>query len=114
MAAGMDDLISKPFQTEEIFACLQRLLGARFDYAQAAPRPPASSFVAVLPAQLRALPPALQAALRQAVMELNMQKTDAAIAEIAQIDESLAAWLRHYNEAMDFETMWKLLENFSN
>ncbi len=37
MAVGFDDIVHKPFRSEQIFDCMERLLGLRFEREEAAP-----------------------------------------------------------------------------
>jgi signal transduction histidine kinase/CheY-like chemotaxis protein len=107
--AGMDDFISKPFRAEEIFDCLERLLGLRFIHVEdesttLSPRP----VVEVKPTQLLVLSPETYFELQQAVMELDLQKTKTVIASLT--DKILAEWLSQHIEGMDFEAVWNLLD----
>jgi signal transduction histidine kinase/CheY-like chemotaxis protein len=111
MASGHDEYISKPFRTEEIFGCLRRLLGVEFIYTEEAEQATTGGLPEVSPGQLRALSPALSGALQQAVLELDVERSKALIDEIAEVDPSLAAGLRHYIDALDFRTLQRLLEH---
>ncbi len=115
MASGHDAFISKPFRSEEIFGCLQRLLGVEFIYTEEEEQATTGELPEVAPevsaGQLRALAPALFGALQQAVLELDVEQSKALIDEIAEVDPSLAAGLLHYVEALDFRTLQSLLED---
>jgi signal transduction histidine kinase/CheY-like chemotaxis protein len=115
MALGHDEYISKPFRTEEIFGCLQRLLGAEFIYTEGEEQATTGELPEAAPqasaGQLRALAPTLFGALQRAVIELDVERTKALIGEIAELDPSLAAGLRHYVDALEFRTLQRLLEH---
>jgi signal transduction histidine kinase/DNA-binding response OmpR family regulator len=118
MASGHDEYISKPFRTEEIFGCLQRLLGVKFIYTEGAEQATTGELPETVPqispGQFCALEPALLKALQRAVLELDIERSKALIEEIAELDPSLAAGLLHYLDALDFRTLQRLLEHSSH
>jgi PAS domain S-box-containing protein len=111
MASGHDEYISKPFRTDEIFGCLQRLLGVEFIYAEQAQQATTGKPPEVSPGQLQALAPTMFGALQQAVIELDVERSKALIGEIAEVDPSLATGLLHYVDALEFRTLQRLLEH---
>jgi signal transduction histidine kinase/DNA-binding NarL/FixJ family response regulator len=115
MASGHDAFISKPFRTEEIFGCLQRLLGIKFIYTEGAEPTKTDELPEAAPqvsaGQLRTLAPALFEALQRAVLELDVERSKTLIGEITEEDPSLAAGLLHYVDALDFRTLQHLLEH---
>jgi CheY-like chemotaxis protein len=115
MASGHDEFISKPFRSEEIFGCLQRLLGIEFIYTEGEEQATTGELPEAAPqvsaGQLQALAPALLGALQRAVLELDVDQSMALIDEIAEVDPSLAAGLLHYVDALDFMTLQRLLEH---
>jgi signal transduction histidine kinase/DNA-binding response OmpR family regulator len=107
--AGMDEFISKPFRAEEIFACLERLLGLRFIHAEK-DSPVATEKIKVHTDQILALPDMLYEELQQSVMELDLQKTKSLILTIENHDKALATWLKQRIDNMDFESIWQFLD----
>jgi hypothetical protein len=60
IAAGMDDLMGKPYRWKEVFGCMERHLGVRFRRERA--KPGAAEELGLLqPAALAALPPSCAA-----------------------------------------------------
>jgi len=107
MAAGFDAIVHKPFRTEQIFACMEQLLGLRFV------RTPAESETQPLPEldprAMAALPASLHQALAQALILLNSERILAVIDEIAQTAPELATALRVRAQNYDYEPILALL-----
>ncbi|MBT4504092.1 MAG: response regulator, partial [Gemmatimonadetes bacterium] len=83
---GFDSFIAKPFQAEEIFACLDELLDVEFAYEEeveeverSEPAPDAGPVI---------LPEALLVRLRQAVLINNATELDKLLVEIGDLDDS--------------------------
>ncbi|WP_300329836.1 ATP-binding protein [Accumulibacter sp.] len=97
IAAGMDDVIHKPFRPQQIFACMEHLLGARFLHR---PSKPVADAV-TLSQEHRAAPPAtLPAALRgelaDALLALDAERIARLIGQVAERDAALGeAFYRH-------------------
>ena len=98
IAAGMDDLIRKPYHLDEIHSCLTTQLGVRFLREQA-PLAVAEEVGAPLSAQaLAAVPEAWRAALGDAVDRLDSDAIKAAITPIAQEHPALGKALASHAE----------------
>lgn len=113
-SAGMDEFISKPFRSEEIFNCLHRLLQIEFIYEEESDDKSAQQQQKISPAQFRALPSALFDALQQAANELDIDKANLVIGEIATLDKPLAKWLLHQLKMMDFQPLLNALDEAVN
>ena len=108
MASGFDDFLRKPFQEKDIFALMHKHLGIRFLYwqedlqaAQAAP-PQMNDMVA--------LPPALSAQLRQALLQLNPKAIHDGIEAVRCHNERLAQGLAALAENFQYDRLWSLLD----
>ena len=77
LAAGCDELIRKPIETEQLFRVIAGLLQVRFEYAEAAPAPaPKGS------GDLGALPEAIRHELMQRALELDKEALLGLVARI--------------------------------
>lgn len=112
MAAGCDDLVRKPFHEQELFGTLARHLHLKFIYEKTLPpeNTPEPPEPALRPEQLDALPAELVQDLRQAVIELDTERTHALIAEVAERDASLGRALNTLAAGLNYNRLLKLLE----
>ncbi len=110
LAAGMDDVLHKPFQPRQIFQVLERLLGVRFERETDAAAAPEASRSLDRHA-MAALPDELRHDLADALVRLDIQHIDALIARIGQHDTDLANGLRRYADAFDFERIEQALKD---
>ena len=110
LAAGMDDILHKPFRRADVFACLARLLGVRYQHEATVNR---SSPVAERAdrAVVAALPPELRRELTEAAVTLNVERIDRLIARVEAHDEALGQLLRQYAEHFDFEQIETILRD---
>jgi CheY-like chemotaxis protein len=91
LAAGMDDYIRKPYRPSEIFECMARQLGGRYQRKAVAV---AGEPVAELrPEDLAALPQELRAGLREALLALDVERISAAIDRVSQENAPLGSAL---------------------
>ena len=112
LAAGCNDLVRKPFREAEIFDALARHLGLKFIYEKALRQknPPEAPGPALRPEQLDVLPAELLRDLRQAVIELDMARTQALIGQVTERDASLGRALNTLATQFDYEGLLKWLE----
>lgn len=89
IAAGCDDVLAKPLDEDKLFDIMARLLGVRFDYADAVV---ADHPVAAIP-DLSGLPQELRSELSTAARQLDVEATDAAIERVRGVDATLAEQL---------------------
>ncbi|WP_300453532.1 ATP-binding protein [Accumulibacter sp.] len=107
LAAGMDDILHKPFRRADVFACLARLLGVRYQREATVNR---SSRVAER-ADVEALPSELRRELGEAVVALNVERIHRLIARVEAQDEALGQLLRQHAENFAFEKIEKILRD---
>ena len=111
LEAGMDDVVHKPFRSEEIFGCLERLLGVRFRRRERAPGASATPKVPVLDrAALAALPEALRRELADALLALDTARIDALIRQIEALDAGLGQALHWQADNFDYAGIDQVLE----
>jgi signal transduction histidine kinase/CheY-like chemotaxis protein len=92
LAAGCAEFIRKPFREADIFDAMHKHIGVRFVYEEpTAILTSTETKVDVLtPAVLAALPSDLVANLRQAILSLDIESMQSYIAQISELDRSLA------------------------
>ncbi|HNG87655.1 response regulator [Accumulibacter sp.] len=106
LEAGMDDVLHKPFRSEEIFGCLERLLGVRFQRRETGPGAPAAPTAPALDrAALAALPEALRRDLADALLMLDTARIDALIRQVEALDAILGQVLRSQADDFDYAGM---------
>lgn len=85
--SGFDDLIIKPFKPEDIYEAMSRELDIEYNYARLEPLEPKA---ALAPEQFANLPDNLQAALRDAILELDIDRLHSLREEIDKHNSMLA------------------------
>ena len=103
VAAGMDDILHKPFQPQEIFECLARHLGARYVCRERAV--PASPAPSETPPDLSApagLPDGLRRELLDALVALDTGRIAALIGRVAEQNPALGQLWRRHADNFDF------------
>jgi len=107
MAAGMDDLICKPYRANEIYDCLTRLLGVRYVYAD----PPAMlpEDLILTPEMFAVVPQNLREDLELAVKNLDSERIGGIIQQIAAYDLRVTAALTRLAESYEYPTILKVL-----
>jgi signal transduction histidine kinase/DNA-binding NarL/FixJ family response regulator len=109
LEVGMDDILHKPFQTREIFDCLERLLGVRFLRREVAPGASTSAERSLHGPALAALPEDLRRDLADALTILDTERIDALIGRVAERDPALGQRLRRHADHFDFDPIMNLL-----
>jgi signal transduction histidine kinase/CheY-like chemotaxis protein len=106
-AAGMDDLIRKPYRLEEVYRCLAKQLGIEYVYRD---RETEANSLLPTPAMFALMPDSLVEQLHDALIELNGDRIDDIIDRIAEIDARLAQGLARLAEQFDYPTILRLLK----
>ena len=109
IAAGMDDLLRKPYRHSEIFECMAKHLGVRYLYGTAPAPQNAMEMVTLTPAMLELLQPALRRELAEAVQRLDSERIKAVIQAIAQHDAPLAQVLAQFAANFDYPAILRAL-----
>ena len=103
LAAGMDDILHKPFRPKEIFGCLSRHLDLRYLRRERAALSDAGlSETPMDPAALAALPADLRRELADALAILDTERIDALIGRVAERDAALGQTLRRHADDFDY------------
>jgi signal transduction histidine kinase/CheY-like chemotaxis protein len=92
LAAGCAEFIRKPFREADIFDAMHKHIGVRFVYEEltAILTLTETKVDFLTPAVLAALPSDLVANLRQAILSLDIESMQSYIAQISELDRSLA------------------------
>ncbi len=113
IGAGADEFMSKPYQAEDLFAVLERLLGVRFATSHAAASLPgpqgAPPLAEVVTSDLERLSAEVRAELYAAAVSLNHERIADALAAVGGEDPDLAARLSELTDAMHYHRLWRIL-----
>ncbi len=113
LAAGCTDVVTKPFQEEELFSVMERHLDLTYAYEkeQARPEENAPTETRISPARLAALPVDLRRRLHHAALRLDTRGTQAVIGQIAGHDAQTAAVLQAMADSLQYHRLLDCLEN---
>ena len=109
LAAGIDDIVRKPYRFNEIYASLTEHLGVQYVYAETQGDEETSLPVSLTAEMLAVLPPALQGELRDALESLNSERINAVLRQVEPIDEPLRKTLAHLADDFDYPAILKAL-----
>jgi hypothetical protein len=102
--------VAKPYRPDEILECMERHLRVRYRRDNAAMQS-AGTPTSELPADaIAALPPALRAELRNAVVTLNQERISEVIKKVAAHDEALGAMLARCAETFQYTSILSAVE----
>ncbi len=107
IAAGMDDVVRKPYRINEIYDAMARQLDLRFVYAETDSERIGWQLEAE---RLAALPEAMREELREALESLDSSAIFAAIRRIAGQDAELAKSLSKIAESLDYPAILEALK----
>jgi signal transduction histidine kinase/ActR/RegA family two-component response regulator len=111
MAAGMDDLVRKPYKPNEVFECAERLLGIRLVREEiAAPGPAAPAGVIDLRA-LADLPAGLRGELTGAVVGLDRGHIAEVVSSVREYDPALGVALARHSDGMSYTAILQALRS---
>lgn len=110
LAAGLDEYVAKPFRPEEIFECMERHLGVRYRRDEGAPPSGWEPTAELSNAAIAALPAALRAELRNAVVTLNGERISRTIGQVAEFDPMLAAALARCAKTFQYTVILNAVE----
>ena len=109
LAAGCDDIVRKPFTAADIFTMLEKRLGVRYRYAQAAEETPSPALTLHVE-DLARLPQDLLQPLLSAVLELDQKKLDAAVEQIRLAEPAIADAIQALAKKYAHEQLMELCE----
>jgi PAS domain S-box-containing protein len=113
MTTGCDAVLYKPFHAPEIFAALTKYLNVTFIYEDI-PVLTSATTPTVTAEMLSTLPITLQQQLHNAALSLDIEETDAVIAQIQQIAPHIASDLQELAANYDFEQIIRLTTKSSD
>ncbi len=108
-AAGMDDLVRKPFRANEIYACMARHLGVKFIY-RAQTHESAQPYELLKPERLAILPASLRQQLKDALISLDRKRIEELIQQVTAIDMPLSETLAGLVDYFDYPTILAALD----
>jgi CheY-like chemotaxis protein len=112
LASGCDDMVVKPFQEQEIFEAMGRLLDIEYIYeSESEAAPVREREVELTAAMLAGLPDELLQELRQATLALNREDALEVIARIADQAPEAAAGLKELVDNYQMAELRNLLED---
>jgi CheY-like chemotaxis protein len=105
MAAGLDEVVLKPYRPMDIFECMARVLGVRFR-TEEKPRAEVEPVrMQLQPEHLAGLPEGLRDELRQALVALDMRRISELIDVVSQGDAKLGTVLRSYADRFAYSAI---------
>ncbi len=116
LTVGCDGYIRKPFRTSEIFGAMAEFLGIQYIYKEEKEGKAATSArekrdqLARITAELAQLPPKWVSDLQQAVIEINLDRVNNIIEQIAQENQHLAQTLDELAQNFRFDILQTLIE----
>ncbi len=108
-AAGMDDLVRKPYRPSEIYDCMAKHLGAKFIY-RAQTGESAQSYELLMPERLAKLPASLRHQLKDALLSLDHQRIEESVRQVSVIDTQLGETLVGLVDYFDYPTILAALD----
>ncbi len=108
---GVDDIVNKPYQDSDIFACMEKYLGVHFVYENTENNEIAIEKKTVKEDFLKQLPPDLIENFREAATSLDIENCLSLIEQIKIIDVDVAEQLSNAVNQLDFETLIDLLKH---
>jgi signal transduction histidine kinase/CheY-like chemotaxis protein len=109
LAGGMDDYVRKPYRPAEIFECMARHLGVRYQVGEGAARSDSKRAGELRAEDLCALPDALRKELRDALIMLNPLPISAVIERISQENAALGLILASYADGLAYTEIFDAL-----
>jgi signal transduction histidine kinase/DNA-binding response OmpR family regulator len=96
LAEGLDDYVRKPYRPAEIFECMARHLGVRYQVSRPPAKPGGEEAGELTPEDLSSLPHDLRNELRDALIALDPARISAVIERISQENTALGLVLARY------------------
>ena len=110
-AGGMEDIVRKPYRSQEIFDCMQHRLGITWRSDVTDDRKPFERMPGGLrPEALAALPEDLRVELTNAVVTLDAAQIAAVIERISEVDVPLSLALAYYADRFSLTMVWDALK----
>jgi signal transduction histidine kinase/DNA-binding NarL/FixJ family response regulator len=110
VAAGMDDLIRKPYRSEEVFDCLVHQLGVIFVREEAPTTAAMTPTTPLRPEALTTLSPELRQELTAALVSLDVARITKIIQRISEADPALGDTLAQHTNRLSYTDILKALK----
>ncbi|MDY6781769.1 MAG: response regulator, partial [Cyanobacteriota bacterium] len=109
VAAGFDDVASKPFRDVELFAAIAKHLGVRFVYEELEGNESKALDHLLAPEAIASLPKEWLSRLEQAILYGDLEGIEEAIARIRTQEEAIASALQFYLNNFDYPKVLTLI-----
>jgi signal transduction histidine kinase/DNA-binding response OmpR family regulator len=106
LAGGMDDYVRKPYRPVEIFECMARHLGVRYQVSEGAAKSDSERAGELSAEDLSALPDELRKELRDALIMLDPAPISTAIERISQENRALGLILAGYADVYAYSKIF--------
>ncbi len=93
LASGLDDFLGKPYRLEEIFDCMARHMGVRYDREENGARQSGHAKPILRPEAWAAIPEGLRKEMADAVIALDSKRISGLIRRISELDPALGGVL---------------------
>ena len=110
LAAGADDFVSKPIRFEDIYDCLERHLGARFNHEESEAFADAKPDERMNTEALAALPAELRRELVDSLVSLDSSRITGTIRSISELDPTLSSALSYHAERLEYTAILRALK----
>ena len=115
LAEGLDDYIRKPYRPAEVFECMARHLGCRYEVSQTTPHAevPDQPIGELRAVDVSALPEKLRHELRDAIVSLDSTRIFTAIDEILQVNSEVGLIFKRYADSYAYTRIFDHLSGVS-
>ena len=107
LSCGADAFVPKPLQFEQVYACMSKLLGLRFEYEEE--KAESNALPKLLAKDLRDIPPELRNSLRLALLSLDPGTINQSLDQLDAVKPALAQLLRRYVGRLHYSQILKVL-----
>jgi CheY-like chemotaxis protein len=109
LAEGIDDYVRKPYRPAEIFECMARHIGVRFQVSEAIAKSDSEPVGELRAEELSALPGELRKELRDALIMLSPAPISTVIGRISQENRALGLILAGYADVYAYSKIYDAL-----
>jgi len=114
LAEGLDDYVRKPYRPAEIFECLARHLGVRYETSEAAGMSHGESAGKLMAKDWSGMRDELRDALREALIKLDSRLISEVIERISREDRALASVLARYADSYAYTPILQAIEDYES